>query len=151
MTNSPLPTAVVVRSTRVEYRVAPLRARHRAGPQRPAYRPAPWGGPELVTVIPPTPRVVTILPITPAPAARPAAALLPVPAGDPVFVDGSGRRRALVRVLGALVAAASLSYVVLVGCGALAGSPAPSGPRPVEIAEPATGPAPVTAPPRSLP
>ena len=42
---------------------------------------------------------------------------------EPVFVDGSGRRRVLLRALGAVLAAASLTYLVLVGGGALTGPP----------------------------
>lgn len=47
------------------------------------------------------------------------------PHAEPVFVDGTGRRRLLLRALGALVAAAALTYLGLVGGGALAGAPAP--------------------------
>jgi hypothetical protein len=42
---------------------------------------------------------------------------------EQVFVDGSGRRRLLLRALGATVAAAALTYLALVGGGALAGAP----------------------------
>lgn len=45
------------------------------------------------------------------------------PQVEPVFVDGSGRRRLLLRALGVAVAVACLTYLVLVVGGVLAGPP----------------------------
>lgn len=55
------------------------------------------------------------------------------PQAEPVFVDGSGRRRLLLRALGALIATAALVYLGLVGGGALAG---PATPAPATTAPP---------------
>lgn len=101
----------------------------------PAPVPAPAPAPGTARPAPPPTR-----PPGPPPVRRPGAAAPRTaarfllgrrdPDAQPVFVDGSGRRRRLVRLLGGAVAAASLSYVVLVGCGAVAGAPQPVAPAP---------------------
>ena len=108
--------------------VPPPRAPYGApAPRAPYFAPAPPvpdrpGGPRPVRGYPPPPARAEGFSATACTVAlrllRPRDAQ-----AEPVFVDGSGRRRVLLRALGAVVAAASLTYLVLVGGGALAGPP----------------------------